>query len=209
VTKIHADISGEPPEGAGAEKPRTVARRRQVLEAAARCFRRHGFHASSMAEISAEAGMSVGHIYRYFPGKEAIIAAIVRQDVETILSKFAEFPSEAADLRAALKDRADLGVANAAEPEKAALLIEIRAEAARNPAIGALVRDADAIITNQLRTLIASAVGRPLEKSDLDARVEMFQLIFQGIGFRTVVNRNIDQTALSQLVKLTIDAILA
>jgi len=190
------------------EKPRAVARRRQVLEAAARCFRRHGFHASSMAQISAEAGMSVGHIYRYFPSKESIIAAIVRQDVDDIRVKFAEFPSDAIDLRAALRDRAELGVNRASEPDQASLMVEIRAEAARNPAIGVLVRQADTIISDQLRTLIGSAVGRELDPSDLDARVEMFQLIFQGIGLRTISNPGIDRKALSQMVKLAIDAIL-
>jgi len=190
------------------EKPRAIARRRQVLEAAAHCFRRHGFHASSMAQISAEAGMSVGHIYRYFPSKEAIIAAIVRQDVDDILLKFAEFPRDSVDLRAALRDRAELGVNRASEPDQASLMVEIRAEAGRNPAIGALVRQADGVIAEQLRSLIGSAVGRPLEPSDLDARVEMFQLIFQGISLRTIVNPAIDRKALSQMVKLAIDAIL-
>ncbi len=194
--------------GAVPEKPRTLARRRQVLEAAAHCFRLHGFHACSMAQISTEAGMSVGHIYRYFTGKEAIIAAIVREDVEEILSQADDFPTDGLDLRAALTERADEGVLKASNLEKAALMIEIRAEAGRNPAIAELVREADAKLTERLRIVIATAVGRELESSDLDARVEMFQLIFQGIGLRTVINPQVDRTALSQLVKLTIDTIL-
>jgi AcrR family transcriptional regulator len=161
-----------------------------------------------MARISAEAGMSVGHIYRYFPSKEAIIDAIVRQDLDEILAKFEDLPTDAADLRAALRDRADLGVNRASEPKQAALMLEIRAEAARNPAIGAIVRQADAVIGEQLRAMIAQAVARPLEASDLNARVEMFQLIFEGISLRTIIKPAIDRQALSQLVQLTIDAIL-
>jgi AcrR family transcriptional regulator len=190
------------------EKPRTVARRRQVLDAASRCFRHHGFHACSMAQISAEAGMSVGHIYRYFSGKEAIIAAIVREDVDEILCKAANFPKDAADYRAALTERADEGVMKSSDPEKAALMIEIRAEAARNPAIRDLVRECDEKISAELRTIIQTAVGRKLNPGDLEARVEMFHLIFQGIGLRAVINPAIDRAALSQIVKLTIDAIL-
>jgi AcrR family transcriptional regulator len=190
------------------EKPRTLARRRQVLEAASRCFRRHGFHACSMAQISAEAGMSVGHIYRYFTGKEAIIAAIVREDVDEILCKVANFPKDGTNLRAALTERADEGVMRASDPEQAALMIEIRAEAARNPSIRVLVKEADEKISAELRTVIAGAVDRKLTKADLEARVEMFQLIFQGIGLRTIINPSMDRRALSQIVKLTIDAIL-
>lgn len=191
-----------------AEKPRTLARRRQVLEAAARCFRRHGFHACSMAQISTEAGMSVGHIYRYFSGKDAIIAAIVREDVDEILCKMSEFPMDAPDLRAALTERAVEGVTRATDPEQAALMIEIRAESARNPAIQALVRECDEQVSAGLREIIRRAVGRPLDAEDLDARVEMFHLIFQGVGLRTVINPNANREALAQLIKLTIDAIL-
>jgi TetR/AcrR family transcriptional repressor of uid operon len=193
---------------AAVEKPRTLARRRQVLEAAARCFRLHGFHSCSMAQIAMEAGMSVGHIYRYFKGKEAIIAAIVREDVDEILCKIADFPTTSPDLRAALTERAEEGVMRASEPDQAALMIEIRAEAARSREIGDLVRETDQKISDQLREIIAKAVGRKLDKADLDARVEMFQLIFQGIGLRTAINPSINRKALSQIVKLTIDAIL-
>ena len=51
-------------------------RRSQILDAALVCFAKHGFHQASMHDISAEAGISVGLIYRYFENKEAVIAAI-------------------------------------------------------------------------------------------------------------------------------------
>jgi len=190
------------------EKPRTLARRRQVLEAAARCFRLHGFHACSMAQISTESSMSVGHIYRYFTGKEAIIAAIVREDVDRFLCKMAEFPMDAPDIRAAMVERAEEGITKAIDIEQLALMLEIRAEAARNPAIAELVREADAHIAEPLRRIIAAAVGRPLAKADLDARVEMFHLIFQGFALRTAINPALDRRALAQIVKSSIAAIL-
>ena len=51
-------------------------RRAEILDAAERCFIRSGFHQASMQEICAEAKMSPGNLYRYFPSKEAIIAGI-------------------------------------------------------------------------------------------------------------------------------------
>ena len=47
-------------------------RRAEILDAAERCFIRSGFHQASMQEICAEAKMSPGNLYRYFPSKEAI-----------------------------------------------------------------------------------------------------------------------------------------
>ena len=43
-----------------------LARREQILTAAAECFRRKGYHGAGMAEISNTAGMSAGHIYNYW-----------------------------------------------------------------------------------------------------------------------------------------------
>lgn len=191
-----------------AEKPRTLARRKQVLEAAGRCFRRHGFHACSMAEISTEAGMSVGHIYRYFTGKEAIIAAIVRGDVDEVLTKMAQFPLDQPDPRDALIAGIEQAVINEMEPGQSTLMIEIRAEAARNPAIAALVREADAKISEQLCRIVRIAVGHDLDPSDLAARVEMFHLIFQGLALRAVINPQIDKQAMARQVRLSVETIL-
>jgi AcrR family transcriptional regulator len=191
------------------EKPRARMRRRQILEAAAICFRRYGFHASSMAQIAKDAGMSVGHIYRYFVGKEAIIAAIVRADVEDILEKMADFPLDAADIKANLIARCAEGATKAADPDQAALMIEIRAEAARNPTVWAVVKEGDLKLSAKLRQIIAIAVGYPITPEDLEARVEMFHLIFQGMGLRTVISAEIDRQAQMRLVILAINAILA
>jgi AcrR family transcriptional regulator len=190
------------------EKPRALARRRQVLAAAATCFRRYGFHASSMAQIAKEAGMSVGHIYRYFVGKEAIIAAIVRADVEDILQKMADFPLDAPNIKANLIERCAEGVMKASDPEQAALMIEISAEAARNPKVWAVVKEVDVQLSAKMREIIAIAVGRPITPADLEARVEMFHLIFQGMGLRTVINAEIDREAQLRLVIMAINAIL-
>ena len=54
-------------------------RREQILEAAMHCFAKRGFHQASMHDISAEAGISVGLIYRYFKNKEEVIAAIATE----------------------------------------------------------------------------------------------------------------------------------
>src|SRR5947209_12640622 len=54
----------------------SLDRRAQILEAAMVCFAKRGFHQTSTHDISAEAGISVGLIYRYFANKEAVIAAM-------------------------------------------------------------------------------------------------------------------------------------
>ncbi|MFD0775947.1 helix-turn-helix domain-containing protein, partial [Streptomonospora algeriensis] len=53
-----------------------AARREHILSAAAARFSRDGFHRTSMQDIIDEAGLSAGAVYRYFRGKDEIIAAI-------------------------------------------------------------------------------------------------------------------------------------
>lgn len=64
------------------------ARRRQILDGAARCFARNGFHATSMQDILREAGLSAGAVYRYFRSKEELIAAIAAEAFAGIRAAF-------------------------------------------------------------------------------------------------------------------------
>jgi AcrR family transcriptional regulator len=74
----------------------TIDRRQQILEAAMICFAKRGFHQTSMHDISAEAGISVGLIYRYFKNKEEVIAALAdehKKDIAELLVRAGEAPS--------------------------------------------------------------------------------------------------------------------
>ncbi|GAA4642285.1 TetR/AcrR family transcriptional regulator [Gordonia humi] len=52
-------------------------RSRQILDAAARLMERAGSEAVSMQALAAEAGVSVGLIYRYFGGKDEVLLAVI------------------------------------------------------------------------------------------------------------------------------------
>ena len=54
-------------------------RKPQIINAALRVFTRKGYHGATMPEIAAEAGLSVGGLYWYFKGKDAVVAAILAQ----------------------------------------------------------------------------------------------------------------------------------
>src|SRR4051794_41730554 len=71
-------------------------RRGQILQAAVVCFAKRGFHQTSMHDISAEAGVSVGLIYRYFANKEAVIAAMAdrhKQQIRALMQQAGEAPA--------------------------------------------------------------------------------------------------------------------
>ena len=47
-------------------------------------FAKRGFHQASIHDIAAEAGISVGLIYRYFENKEAVISAMADRHTKEI-----------------------------------------------------------------------------------------------------------------------------
>ena len=51
-------------------------KRMEILKAATKCFRKTGFHQTSMQEICAEIGLGPGAVYRYFNSKDSIIEAM-------------------------------------------------------------------------------------------------------------------------------------
>ncbi|PYK38475.1 MAG: hypothetical protein DME49_07810 [Verrucomicrobia bacterium] len=115
-------------------------RRTQILDAAMVCFAERGFHQASMHDISAEAGISVGLIYRYFENKEAVISAMAdrhKEEIHKVLERARQAPS-------LLESLEILFTAHCCENEPrvtSAFVVDLYAEAARNPGIADLVRD--------------------------------------------------------------------
>lgn len=48
----------------------------RLLDAAAHVFAEHGYSAGTTNRIAAEAGMSIGSLYQYFPNKDAILVEL-------------------------------------------------------------------------------------------------------------------------------------
>lgn len=193
-----------------ADASRAAARRQQILAAAAQCFREHGFHGASIAQISKIAGMSAGHIYHYFENKEAIIGAIVAQDLETLLTLTAELRA-ACNVRDALIERAAEGVLDQLDPASAALKVEIIAEAARNPHVAQIVREADATCRRELAVTIG-AIRRAAGHDDAPAAtvdmVEVLAALFEGLLLRTIRNPGLDRRRVAQRIQLAINDLL-
>ena len=62
-------------------------RRRQVLDAAARVFARHGFHDTSMDSVAEQAGVSKPMVYTHGGGsKEELFARCIRREADRLLA---------------------------------------------------------------------------------------------------------------------------
>src|SRR6266567_2034659 len=149
-------------------------RRSQILDAALVCFAKRGFHQTSMHDISAEAGISVGLIYRYFENKDAVISAMAdrhKKEIQEILER----AQQASNLLESLEI---LFTAHCGETEPqviSAFVVDLFAEASRNPRVADLVRDVCETTMTGVTDLIARS---PEAKASGLTPHELAELIF-------------------------------
>jgi TetR/AcrR family transcriptional regulator, transcriptional repressor of aconitase len=66
------------------------ARRREILEAAGRCFAEQGFHSTSMQDFFAASGLTAGLVYRYFRSKDELIATLAGEALAQLHARVEE-----------------------------------------------------------------------------------------------------------------------
>lgn len=80
-----------PPKANAAIKPpqrqRGIARVDSLLEAAGLSFAERGYDATTMTEIAARAGASIGSLYQFFPTKELIAEALLDRYSQTLYDR--------------------------------------------------------------------------------------------------------------------------
>jgi AcrR family transcriptional regulator len=141
-----------------------AARREQIIAAGLACFARSGYHATTMADVAAQAGVSKGTPYLYFDSKEALFLALHEEwdcgAGARVNAAIAALPDgERQSPRAVLHAVAAAIAAHVqAESETCRVLMEARALAAHEPAIAAAVRVADDRAHRQLESLIAAGI---------------------------------------------------
>ncbi|MFD4198508.1 TetR/AcrR family transcriptional regulator [Amycolatopsis thermoflava] len=83
------------------------SRREQILSAAAELFHRKGFHAVSMEDIGAAAGIAGPSVYRHFSSKAALLGAIARRAGDRLLLDAERVRLSSADETEALRGLID------------------------------------------------------------------------------------------------------
>lgn len=126
-----------------------------ILEATTRILKKQGFDGLSTNAVAAQAGVSIGSLYQYFPNKEALCAALIDRHMEDMnaaifaeLTRVAEMPiAQAARAVVELTIRA-----HAVDPDLHRVLTE------QVPRIGKLarLRELDEICHRMVAGLLAA-----------------------------------------------------
>ena len=163
-------------------------RRTQILDAALVCFAKRGFHQASMHDISAEAGISVGLIYRYFENKDAVISAMAdrhKKEIHQVLGRAQQAPT-------LLESLEILFTAHCCEDAPqlvSAFVVDLYAEASRNPRVADLVRDVLQTAMKGVTDLIARSPEAANAANGLkpDELAELIFAVSRGMLMRDVL----------------------
>jgi TetR/AcrR family transcriptional repressor of uid operon len=143
-------------------------RRARILDAAEGCFVRAGFHRTTMQDVAAEAKMSPGNLYRYFPSKDAMAAGLAERDRAQVANDFNELVGS----DNFLESFAQLGRKHFEEKprEKAILCLEIWAEATRNPTFAAVTHEFERDVVARMEALFRHAQESGMVAPEVDVR---------------------------------------
>lgn len=208
------DLTQDHPEALGEAGSLSRAERRdqqiaRIMEAAKICFLRSGFQGASMHQICAEAGMSPGALYRYFPSKEAIIEAICeadrKHDAEIFTAMF-----ENPDVIDGFVNAAMAHIRHMHESGNAGLFAEIRVESIRNDAINLTCQGALGEVQQNFRCYLQRAIDRgEIEPAvELDHLLPMIVAIGEGLAINDLPGQGVPLDRIETLMRVTTEAML-
>ena len=158
--------------------PTRSARRAQLIAAALACFARAGYQATTMADVAAQAGVSKGTPYLYFPSKQALFIALHDQwdcglagRVDAAVHALAE-PEGRSPRRVLQAVAAAVGAHVVEHPQTCRVLMEARTLAAYHPVIAAAVQAADVRAHERLEGLFRAGVAAGQWPGDTDPALQ-------------------------------------
>jgi AcrR family transcriptional regulator len=171
------------------------ARRQQLLDAARTLLAERGYHDLSVDDICAAARLSKGSFYGYFESKQAMLLALLDEEMGRLESSLAEISSHAAPKgETHLREFTRSVLREAEDPGRVQLRADLWALAATDEVVHARLNEAVA----RRRELLRSALDRMLERDDLRLPRELANAvasILLALGDGLVLHSALDPTA--------------
>jgi TetR/AcrR family transcriptional regulator, repressor for uid operon len=166
------------------DEANTAAKRKQIMVAAMRCFARLGLQRTSMKDICRETRMTPGHLYYYFPNKNAIMEALFEIGTSEHINQI-EHMLDGGTLADAIIERHREHESLRREWNMSpGLRLEFFAEAARDQGLHVIQRDLDERLIKALETAIqrGRAAAGLTEGIDEAVLARIIMLIWTGLG---------------------------
>jgi AcrR family transcriptional regulator len=169
------------------------ARKHQIMDAAATCFSRTGFHHTTMHDICQMAELSPGAVYRYFRSKEEIIESMMRERQASSAAIIEAVRGRGRTLEV-LDEMADVFFSQLENEQKCALSVELWAESLRAPRIRQLLRSELRDISVPFAQIIRNAqdVGEVNPRLKPESVAQVLISLFDGCVLQKTADDQLD-----------------
>ncbi len=156
--------SDDPDAGEPRRQPkqnRSVETFNAILEAAGKLFSEQGYEETTTHQIAAAAGVSVGALYRYFDGKQAILKEVYTREISGLRRRILEGFSIADIIGQDVKGlvRKTMTLAFRVYGERPGLRRVLAQQSRKIPELGELRRGQEAEVHRAVQQILASAPG--------------------------------------------------
>jgi AcrR family transcriptional regulator len=184
-----------------------------ILDAALDAFVENGFTATRLEDVAERAGISKGTLYLYFDSKEALLTALVRENIVPFIERTErrvdEFQGSSRDLLIEILREWWEGMLDSRAGGLPKLVL---AEASNFPAVARIYFDE---VVQRVRRLFAKALRRGIERGEFRAvdvdyavRVIMAPVVMGVIWKHSLVQCQIDTIDFDRHHKAIIDLVL-
>jgi AcrR family transcriptional regulator len=173
------------------ENPRVAA----ILTAAAKCFSRSGFSATTLAEIGKELGLRKSIVHYYFASKAALIHEVQSFTYRKFLDRVREASASAGDATGAARARRALEAlweAMQADQTASGLNIEVWSAARRDPEL----KRRAAMLQQDQRQIIDEVIasgGDAAKKPNLEGLPVLTQAVMNGLSISECIEDSAEQ----------------
>jgi TetR/AcrR family transcriptional regulator, repressor for uid operon len=207
--EMPAETGLKPAQLPGKRAENREAQVQRVLDASKKCFVRSGFRGASMHDICAEAGMSPGALYRYFPSKESIIEAISennRREDMAFLARMGSGPTIIDGFMTAVMGHIRHVHATGMGP----LFTEIKAESMRNETVRRCCFESEAQVIAAFGTFIEAATKQGLLNpiADIKTLIPVMMAVGEGLIFSDLPEQGVDADMLEPFLRTLAEAYL-
>lgn len=174
-----------------------ATRQRELADAACTAIARHGLAGTTLAEVAAESGWSIGAIRHYFPNKDELITAALWRVGERVDRRIRRRTGDGmtlADLRTTALELLPLDDERRAE---ALVHLAFTAQAAVVPALATAAEQA----VQRLHAPLAARIAHAVETGELpphlnpDKEATRLRLLFDGLAVQLVTTPRKDSDA--------------
>lgn len=189
-------IEKTPGAAASAEECRYKDCRDRILHAAITCFEKKGIHATSMADIARATPMSVGNLYNYFTGKEAIILELGVNEMRRFQAEAEQFMSQGAT---DVKDLVFAAAQRNLSARRAKVTVDFFSEATKNEQLLSILQQVDSQKRKLLLRMRRQAYPNE-SPEEAEIRVEVSLALMDGLFLRTLVHPKQNREAMANAV---------